>query len=41
MIDVRDEETARMWVGKVAEARGWPQEVRRFNSWAESWPTLQ
>jgi hypothetical protein len=24
------EEAARMWAGKIAEACGWPQEVRRF-----------
>src|SRR5690349_21167725 len=30
IIDVPDEETARMWAGKVATACGWPQEVRRF-----------
>ena len=30
LINVPDEEAARMWAGKVAEACGWPQEVRRF-----------
>ena len=30
IVDVPDEETARMWAGKVAEACGWPQEVRPF-----------
>jgi len=30
IVDVADEETARMWAGKIAEACGWPQEVRRF-----------
>ena len=30
VVDVGDEEAARMWAGKVAEACGWPQEVRRF-----------
>ena len=30
LTDVPDEEAARMWAGKVAEACGWPQEVRRF-----------
>ncbi|UMG91485.1 YciI family protein [Nocardioides sp. TF02-7] len=29
-VDVPDEETARVWAVKVAEACGWPQEVRRF-----------
>ncbi|MEV4811195.1 YciI family protein [Micromonospora avicenniae] len=32
VVDVADEETARMWAGKIAEACGWPQEVRRFGS---------
>jgi hypothetical protein len=31
-IEVADDETARMWAGRVAEACGWPQEVRRFKS---------
>ena len=30
VVDVADEEAARMWAGKVAEGCGWPQEVRRF-----------
>ena len=30
VVDVADEETARMWAGRIAEACGWPQEVRRF-----------
>lgn len=30
VIDVPDEQAARLWAGKVAEACGWPQEVRRF-----------
>ena len=30
LVDVGDEDAARMWAGKVAEACGWPQEVRRF-----------
>ena len=29
IIDVADDETAKMWGGKIAEACGWPQEVRR------------
>lgn len=33
VVDVADEETARKWAGKIAEACGWPQEVRRFKSW--------
>ncbi len=28
VVDVPDVETARMWAGRVAEACGWPQEVR-------------
>jgi len=30
VVDVVDDETATMWAGKLAEACGWPQEVRRF-----------
>lgn len=30
VIDVPDDDAARRWAGKVAEACGWPQEVRRF-----------
>jgi hypothetical protein len=30
IVNVADEAAARMWAGKVAEACGWPQEVRQF-----------
>ena len=30
IVDVADEDDARTWAGKIAEACGWPQEVRRF-----------
>jgi len=30
IVDVADEEAARLWATKVAVACGWPQEVRRF-----------
>ena len=30
VVDVADDDAARMWGGKVAEACGWPQEVRPF-----------
>jgi hypothetical protein len=30
VVDVPDEEAARLWAGKIALACGWPQEVRRF-----------
>lgn len=30
IIDVADDEAAQMWAGRVAEACGWPQELRRF-----------
>ena len=30
VVDVPDDEAAKVWAGKVAEACGWPQEVRRF-----------
>jgi len=32
VVNVADEETARIWAGKIAEACGWPQEVRRFGT---------
>jgi hypothetical protein len=30
VVDVADEEAARLWAGKIAAACGWPQEVRPF-----------
>jgi hypothetical protein len=30
VIDVPDDETAKMWAAKIAEGCGWPHEVRRF-----------
>jgi hypothetical protein len=36
VVDVADEERARMWAGKLAEACGWPQEVRRFGRLPET-----
>jgi hypothetical protein len=30
VVDVADEEAARLWAAKIAVACGWPQEVRRF-----------
>lgn len=30
VVSVADEAQARLWAGKLAEACGWPQEVRRF-----------
>jgi hypothetical protein len=30
IVDVASKDAARMWAGKLAEACGWPQEVRRF-----------
>ena len=35
VIEVDDEEAAKMWAGKIAEACGWPQEVRRFKPWTQ------
>lgn len=29
IIDVPNEQSAKMWGGKIAEACGWPQEIRR------------
>lgn len=36
IVDVADEETAKKWAGKIAEACGWPQEVRRFGRQPEA-----
>jgi hypothetical protein len=30
VVDVPDDEAAKHWAGKIAEACGWPHEVRRF-----------
>lgn len=30
IVDVADDDAAKVWAGKLAEACGWPQEVRRF-----------
>jgi len=30
VVDVADDDAAKIWAGKIAEACGWPQEVRRF-----------
>ena len=35
VVDVADEEAARLWAGKIAVACGWPQEVRRFRNPAQ------
>lgn len=32
LVSVADDEAAKMWAVKVAEACGWPQEVRRFKT---------
>ncbi len=29
IVDVADEDAARMWGGRIAEACGWPQQIRR------------
>ncbi len=31
IVDVADDDAARMWAGRVAVACGWPQEVRRLH----------
>ena len=36
IVDVPDDEAARMWAGKIAEACGWPQEIRRFKPQRET-----
>ena len=33
VVDVVDDEAAKVWAAKIAEACGWPQEVRRFKPW--------
>ncbi|MFC6705121.1 YciI family protein [Flexivirga alba] len=30
VVDVADDDAAKVWAGKIAEACGWPQEVRRI-----------
>jgi hypothetical protein len=35
VVDVADEEAARLWAGRIAVACGWPQEVRRFQAHLE------
>jgi len=30
VVDVPDQEAARLWAAKIAQACGWPQEVRQF-----------
>ncbi|GHD03998.1 YciI family protein [Zhihengliuella salsuginis] len=30
IVDVENDDAARLWAGRVAEACGWPQEVRRI-----------
>ncbi|GGB77326.1 hypothetical protein N798_10395 [Knoellia flava TL1] len=32
VVEVPNDETAKMWAGRVAEGCGWPQEVRRFGA---------
>ena len=32
LVDVADEDEARMWAAKAAVACGWPREVRRFQT---------
>ena len=32
VVDVADEQAARQWAGALAQACGWPQEVRRIKS---------
>jgi hypothetical protein len=35
VVDVADDQAARLWAGKIAVACGWPQEVRRLGVPAE------
>jgi len=36
VVDVADDDAAKLWAGKLAEACGWPQEVRRFKPMPQS-----
>ena len=36
VVNVADADRARMWAGRIAEACGWPQEVRLFGQVPES-----
>ena len=35
LVEVPDDETAKMWAGRLAEGCGWPQEVRRFGTMSQ------
>ncbi len=35
VVDVADEEAARLWAGRIATACAWPQQVHRFRGRAE------
>ena len=39
VVDVADEQAARVWAGKIATACGWPQEIRRFQNPNPDGPT--
>ncbi|WP_246485856.1 YciI family protein [Kribbella qitaiheensis] len=30
LVDVPDDDTAKVWAAKIADACGWPHEIRRF-----------
>ncbi len=36
LVDVDDDDAAKVWAGKLARACGWPQEVRRFKPQPQS-----
>jgi len=36
VVNVADDEAAKMWAGRIAEACGWPHEVRRFGHQSQS-----
>ena len=38
IVDVADERAAKSWAGKIAEACGWPQEVREFKPRPDAQP---
>ena len=41
VVDVADEQAARLWAGKIAVACGWRQEVRRFGYGPTDAPTRE
>lgn len=36
IVDVADEAEAHIWAGRIAEACGWPQELRQFHGFTSA-----